>query len=91
VDDWMDRMAQALGEEPLTRAEVGAILKLARDVAHGVERKGAPLATFLAGAHAGRQADAGMSRPEALARAVGAARDLIPLQPDETPAPDREA
>jgi Domain of unknown function (DUF6457) len=91
VDEWMERMAHALGEEPLTQPEVGAILKLARDVAHGVERKGAPLATFLAGLHAGRQAGAGLSRREALAQAVEAARDLIPPRTDEGSAPAREA
>jgi hypothetical protein len=91
VDDWMERMARALGEEPLTPAEVGAVLKLARDVAHGVERKGAPLATFLAGVHAGRQAGAGMPRQDALARAVEVARELIPPQPDEGSASGHEA
>jgi hypothetical protein len=87
----MDRMAQALGEEPLTQPEVGAILKLAREVAHGVERKAAPLATFLAGLHAGTGAGAGVPRQEALARAVGAARDLMPPKPDEGPAAGRQA
>jgi uncharacterized protein DUF6457 len=82
VDDWMGRMARALGEEPLTPAEVGAILKLARDVAHGVERRGAPVSTFLAGVHVGRRSGAGESRQEALARALEVARDLIPPQLD---------
>jgi hypothetical protein len=91
VDEWMERMARALGEEPLTQPEVGAILKLARDVAHGVERRGAPLATFLAGMHAGTQGGAGVSRREALARAVEAARSLIPLQHDEGSAPGGRA
>ena len=64
MDEWMDRMALALGEEPLTQPEVGAILKLAREVAHGVERKAAPLATFLAGLHAGTRTGAGVPRLE---------------------------
>ncbi|MGI8685149.1 MAG: DUF6457 domain-containing protein [Acidimicrobiales bacterium] len=34
---------------PLDPAEVDAILDLARVVAHGTERKNAPLATWLAG------------------------------------------
>jgi hypothetical protein len=87
----MDRMAQALGEEPVTPVETGAILKLAREVAHGVERKVAPLSTFLAGVYVGRQAGAGISRQDALARAVEAARGLIPPQPgDEGSASDDE-
>jgi len=91
VDEWMERMAQALGEEPLTPEEVGAVLKLARDVAHGGERKGAPLSTFLAGVHAGRQEGTGVPRREALARAVEVAQELIPPQPDEGSASGREA
>ena len=91
MDEWMDRMALALGEEPLTQPEVGAILKLAREVAHGVERKAAPLATFLAGLHAGTRTGAGVPRQQALARAVEAARDLMPPQPAEEPAAGREA
>jgi uncharacterized protein DUF6457 len=91
VDEWMDRMAQAIGEEPMTPAEAGAILKLAREVAHGVERKVAPLSTFLAGVYVGRQTGAGISRQDALARAVEAARDLIPSrQGDEGTASDGE-
>jgi hypothetical protein len=85
VDEWMERMAEALGEEPLTQPEVGIILKLARDVAHRVERKGAPLASFLAGLHAGTQTGAGVPRQQALARAVEAARDLMPPGPDDGP------
>ena len=54
MDAWLDEMAAALGEEPLTGSEVGLALRLARDVAHGVERKLAPLASYLAGVRAGR-------------------------------------
>jgi len=90
VDEWIERLARALGEEPLTQPEVGAILKMAREVAHGVERKGAPLATFLAVVHAGTQAVAGVRRQQALARAVEAARDLMPPQQDEGPVPGHQ-
>jgi hypothetical protein len=87
----MDRMAQALEEEPVTPAEVGAILKLAREVAHGVERKVAPLSTYLAGLYVGRQTRAGVSRQDALSRAVKAALELIPAEPgDEGSASDGE-
>ncbi|HEX2701505.1 MAG TPA: DUF6457 domain-containing protein [Acidimicrobiales bacterium] len=49
MDDWLDRYAAALGLSPLDGTEVDAILDLARVVAHGTERKNAPLAAWLAG------------------------------------------
>ena len=78
MDEWMDELAAALGEEPLEAREVGAILKLARDVAHGVERKLAPLSTFAAGVLVGRRIAEGVPRAEALTEALSAARSLIP-------------
>jgi hypothetical protein len=44
--------ATALGLE-LSEDEIETILALARDVAHGSERKNAPLAAFLAGRFVG--------------------------------------
>jgi hypothetical protein len=78
VEEWIDQFAEALGVEPVTPHELGVILKLARDVAHGVERKLAPVATFLAGVQAGREAGTGSSREGSLARAVEVADRLIP-------------
>jgi Domain of unknown function (DUF6457) len=78
MDDWIDRLAEALGEKPVTPAELRTVLGLARDVAHGVERKLAPVSTFLAGVHVGKQSGLGTSREEALARAVDRAEQLIP-------------
>jgi hypothetical protein len=78
VEDWIDQLAGSLGEDPISPEEVGAVLKLARDVAHGVERKLAPLSTYLAGVHAGRTAAAGGTRAVALGRVVEAAGRLIP-------------
>jgi len=78
VDEWIGRFAEALGEEPLSPAEVGTILKLAREVAHGVERSLAPLASFVAGVHAGRLAAGAGSRQAAMAEAMEAARALLP-------------
>lgn len=49
MDEWLDRYAAALGVAPLAAEEVDAILDLARVVAHGTERKNAPLAAWLAG------------------------------------------
>ena len=83
MDDWMDRLAGQLGEEPITPAEMGAILKLAREVAHGVERKLAPVSTYLAGVHAGRASSGdGPDRLRALTETVEAALALIPPVPE---------
>lgn len=46
---WIDDLARRLGEEPLSPEEVAALLEVARDVAHGVERRVTPLSAFLAG------------------------------------------
>jgi uncharacterized protein DUF6457 len=78
VEDWMDRLADDIGEQRMSPKEIGQVLKLARDVAHGVERKLAPLAAYLAGVHAGRRLTEGASREEALAEGTLAAAALIP-------------
>lgn len=72
MDDWLDRYAAALGMSPLDPSEVDAILDLAREVAHGTERKNAPLAAFLAGRSGGD-----------VATALAAARQTMP-GPDRT-------
>ena len=88
MDDWIDRLAEELGEAGVTPAETAAVLRLARDVAHRVERRLAPVSTYLAGVHAGRAAAAGGARAEALARAVRAAGAIMP--PADAPeAPER--
>ena len=58
MDDFLDRYAAALGVPPLVDDEVDAILDLAREVAHGTERKNAPLAAWLAGRAGVAPADA---------------------------------
>lgn len=55
---WPEQLAEALGEPALTADEVGTLLDVARDVAHGTERRYAPLSTFLLGIALGRR-DAG--------------------------------
>ena len=79
MDDWMDEAAGALREEGMQPEEVAIVLRLARDVAHGVERKMAPIAAFLVGSAVGR-ADAvrGGHRLEELRAAAATIRPLIP-------------
>ncbi|MDP8928968.1 MAG: DUF6457 domain-containing protein [Actinomycetota bacterium] len=77
MSDWLRRYAVALGQEPLTSQEVRAILELARDVAHGTERRFAPLSTFLAGIHAAGHLGQDGLRAAALTDAIEIARRLV--------------
>jgi hypothetical protein len=82
MNDWIDDLASVLGVEPLSAEEMGAVLKLARDVAHGVERKLAPLSTYLLGVAVGTGASSGSGRSAAFDRAAGAARSTLPEAPE---------
>jgi len=68
--NWLDDYARSLGVNKLAAEEIDVILDLARDVAHGTERKNAPLAAFLAGRFVG----AGGTLDEAVADA----HDVLP-------------
>lgn len=71
-----ERYAEALGLG-LGGDEVETVLDLARVVAHGSERKSAPLSTYLAGQHVAERIRAGVPRAEALAEAVTIGRRLL--------------
>jgi hypothetical protein len=47
--EWLDEMAEALGVPALNEAQAEALLMVAREIAHGQERKITPLAAFLLG------------------------------------------
>jgi len=66
MNEWLVRWAEALGERPVTNEEIGEMLSLSRDVAHQVERKMAPLSTYLAGIHVGRRLAEGVNTHDAL-------------------------
>ena len=81
MEDWLDGAAAALGEEGLDPEEVRLVLRLAREVAHGVERRMAPLASYLAGVAAGRDSafDGGAAdRLTALRIAAATIRRSVP-------------
>ena len=82
MDAWIDRLAEALGEAPLTDEETNRMLRASRDVAHRVERKTTPLAAFLLGSSAGRAAAAGASRDNALSAALETLDRLLPPPTD---------
>ena len=83
MDARIERLAAALGEDPLTEAETTRLLGSARDVAHRVERRITPLAAFLLGSATGRGLARGSSRDAALASALETLEGLLPDEPAE--------
>jgi hypothetical protein len=53
LDEWISVACAELGLDPAT-VDVRAVLDLARDVAHGVERPAAPVTAYLVGVAAGQ-------------------------------------
>ena len=78
MDDWLDRLAEALGERSATGEEIGAMLRLSRSVSHGVERKFAPLSTYVAGFHVQRRVSEGATVAQALQEIRAVSEALIP-------------
>ncbi len=74
--NYPDRYAEALGLT-LTEQEVEVVLDLARAVAHGSERKFAPLSTYLAGQFVAELVRTGLSRAEALTEAAAVAQRVL--------------
>ena len=82
MSDWIDELAEALGVEPLTDAETGHILRVARDVAHRVERRDTPLASFLIGMRVARRTADGTARDITLDDAIAVTDALLPPAPE---------
>jgi hypothetical protein len=78
TDPWLDRLAVALGVERLDAEERSRLLDVARDVAHGVERRITPLSTFLLGEAVQRRCAEGESREDALRTSIDSLRSLLP-------------
>jgi len=84
MNDWIAGYAAALDERlddtgrPLVLTDEAAtlVLDLARIVAHGTERKNAPLAAYLAGAFIGLRQAHGIQAEEALREALEVAQAL---------------
>jgi hypothetical protein len=81
MDDWLGQLATLLGEARLSDEEQGLLLDVARDVAHGTERKATPIATFLLGAAVARRVAAGEDRHEALSGVAIELRGILPEAP----------
>lgn len=77
VTSWIRRLAIELTVEPLSPRMQAEVLGLARDVAHGTERKAAPLAAFIAGHVVQRAIDDGEDVDEALHKVSDAVARLL--------------
>jgi hypothetical protein len=62
----------------LTEAETERLLQVARDVAHGVERKITPLAAFLLGMRVQQRMQAGQARAEVIDASIADLRATLP-------------
>jgi hypothetical protein len=86
--DPIDRLAQALAVDAPTPEETAAILQVARDVAHTIERRITPVSTYLLGLNVQRRVAAGATRGDALAGAISELRVAIPAdRSEEAPGP----
>jgi len=84
MDNWIDELARALGEEPLTSDETTKLLDAAGDVAHRVERKMAPVSAFVIGCAVGRKLASGVDRSETLNETLGQLDALLPPEAPES-------
>jgi hypothetical protein len=76
--EWIDELAGAMGAEPLSPTEVESLLQVARDIAHGVERKVTPLATFLLGMDVQHRLQGGLTRAAVVDSAIDDLRSTLP-------------
>jgi hypothetical protein len=73
IDDWVTELCAAL-DVPRDAVDVAALLDLARDAAHHVERPAAPITTYILGLAAGRTDGSAATVAELTARAARLAR-----------------
>ncbi|HEX6335781.1 MAG TPA: DUF6457 domain-containing protein [Jiangellaceae bacterium] len=82
IDDWVTELCAAL-DVPPDAVDVAALLDLARDAAHHVERPAAPLTTYIVGLAAGRAGGDAADVGELTARAARLARGWSTHQPGQ--------
>lgn len=88
MERWIDELADALDAERLSKDEVARLLGVARDIAHRVERKVTPLATFVLGEAVGRSVATGTERSVALDQVLETATSLLPAPSEAEAAPN---
>jgi hypothetical protein len=79
MEEWLQRLAVALGVDPIGEDQVETLLAVSGVVAHGVERKATPLAAFLLGAAVQRRINHGATAEDALADALVDLRAVLPV------------
>ncbi len=89
-DDWCDQLAARLaghaGHPDLLSPRLGAqLLRLAKEVAHGSERKNAPLATFIAGRYVEARQAQGIDAETALGEITREVAAMLRNDPAATP------
>ncbi len=70
MEDWLNTAAGDLGVDPIDDDTQERLLGVARDVAHGVERKLTPIATYMLGEAVQRRVSAGEARASAFSSAL---------------------
>ena len=75
---WIDELAETFALEPFSEAETDRLLRVARDVAHRVERKDTPLAAFLMGMDVALRVAGGASREAAVDALIVAVEAMLP-------------
>lgn len=82
LDDWVAVACVELGLD-VDEARTAVVLDLARDIAHGVVRPGAPVTAYLLGVAVGRGADPAVAaaRLSELARAWSSAESSAQVDP----------
>jgi len=89
LERWVDALVAEFDLDPEVVVDIGAVLDLARDAAHGIERPAAPLTTFIAGYVAGMAAGEGADHP--IEDVLGRATELALAWTPEPELPGTEA
>jgi len=91
MTDWIDRLAEGMGVQTVSAAERERLLRASREVAHRVERKLTPLATFLLGLAVATRTAQGASRETAFDDALDSLLRRLPEAPPNAGAPEAGA
>lgn len=81
MEDWVRRLCGEL-DVPRDAVDIGALLDLARDAAHQVERPAAPLTTYLVGYAAALRGGSAAAIDDATRTASRVAREWTPGSPE---------
>ncbi|MDP9297837.1 MAG: DUF6457 domain-containing protein [Actinomycetota bacterium] len=84
MTDWIDRLADGMGVQAVSAAEADRLLRASREVAHRVERRITPLATFVLGLAVATRTSQGASRETAFDEALDSLLRRLPEAPPST-------